>query len=149
MCVVYAMARIGGWILNLMQTKIPCRWKGKWRKIGPLLGPIKIPDVVGMVIFGLICRNMSSWTRDSFNPVWASYAETTTLLIILIRGSLELEFKGALFKIGLLASFPHLIEMAFNFILMWTALDMPPFVAISFALSMTAVAPAVVVPLMI
>lgn len=102
-----------------------------------------------MVIFGLITRNMSSWTRDTFNPVWANYAETITLLVILVRGSLELEFKGSLIRIGILASIPHIIETICNFLLMFIALDEPVFISISFALSMTAVAPAVVVPLMI
>ena len=76
-----------------------------------------------MVIFGLITRNMSTWTRDSFNPVWANYAETTTLMIILVRGALELEFKGALIKIGILASIPHIFETIVDFVLLYTALD--------------------------
>jgi hypothetical protein len=62
---------------------------------------------------------------------------------------MELEFKGALFKIGLLASIPHLVETAFNFIIIYFALSFPPFIALCFSLCMTAVAPGVIVPLMI
>ena len=80
-----------------------------------------MPSVVGMVIFGLIARNMHPWMGDTFNPVWANYAETTTLMVILVRGALELEFKGALLRIGILAAIPFVIETILDFILIYFA----------------------------
>lgn len=101
------------------------------------------------MLMGLLAWNMSTWTLESYNPVWGGYCESFTLMIILARGALELEFKGGLIWIGLLAFIPSLFEVGFDFLLIFLAIDTPAMIALSFAISMSAVGPAIVVPLMI
>ncbi len=66
-------------------------WKCKTKA---LLGPVKIPPLVVMILCGAIARNMFTWQRQAYNDVWASYIRMFCLMIILLRGGLELSFKG-------------------------------------------------------
>jgi len=66
-------------------------WKIKTK---PLLGPVKIPPLVIMILCGAIARNMFDWQREAYNDVWASYIRMFCLMVILLRGGLELGFKG-------------------------------------------------------
>lgn len=98
---------------------------------------------------GLLARNMSTWTSETYNPTWGMYFEVFTSMVIVTRGALELEFKGAYISITLLAFVPFIIEALCDFTLLYLAVEQPAMVSLSFGLSMTAVAPAVITPQMI
>mgnify|MGYP006951061189 CR=1 FL=1 len=70
-------------------------------------------------------------------------------MIILVRGSLELSFKGRLIGVILLTFIPFVTETIFDFILIKFGFKYPVAISFAYAICMTAVAPAVVVPLML
>ena len=110
---------------------------------------IKIPSIVGMVIMGVIARNMSGWTKSVFHEEIASYIKSFSLMIILVRGALELSFKGRLIGVILLTFIPFLTEVIFDFFVIKFGFKYPVAISFSYALCLSAVAPAVVVPLML
>lgn len=64
-------------------------------KFKPLLTSIRIPPLVGMIIAGCIARNFFGPTYMEFYPeLKASYIRMVCLSVILLRGGLELDFKG-------------------------------------------------------
>ena len=143
---VAVLAQLGGFFLNLLQMDI--KWKGK-TIIRPCFNYIKIPSIVGMILMGVLARNISQWTLDTFNDELATYIRSFSLMIILVRGSLELKFKGRVIAVFILTFVPFTMETIFDFILIRFGLKFPVAISFSFGLCLSAVAPAVVVPLML
>ena len=45
-------------------------WKLKTK---PLLGPVRIPALVVMILCGAVARNLHPYQRQAYNDGWASY----------------------------------------------------------------------------
>ena len=63
-------------------------------KTKPLCGPVRIPPLVTMIFMGFIARNCIPWISDNFNDIWAQHIRIVCLLVILLRGGIELEFRN-------------------------------------------------------
>ena len=98
---------------------------------------------------GVIARNMTVWNRDAFNEEIASYIKSFSLMVILVRGALELQFKGRLIGVILLTFIPFLTELIFDFFVIKFGFKIPTAISFAYAVCVTAVAPAVVVPMML
>ena len=107
--IVGLFALVGGLLIKLLGgmkcPKSPCCKKGC--ELKPILTKITIPPLVGMIIFGCLARNIlpTSFT-DDYNDVWAGYIRMVCLGVILLRGGLELEFKGKGITVVLLTLTP-------------------------------------------
>ena len=74
-----------------------------------------------MIIFGCVARNLLGIVKgdfnlitfmDSFNDIWAHYIRILCLGVILLRGGMEIEFKGTGLVVILLTLVPQAVEAA-------------------------------------
>ena len=146
----FLFALTGG--VKLRRTK--CCKKGCSTK--PVCGKVQLPPLVGMIIMGLIARNLPALASnnfskltwmDSYNDIWAHYIRIVCLGVILLRGGMEIEFKGTGVVVILLTLVPQAVEAA--------AVGLPAIglfpgmsLALAFALGnvIAAASPAILVP---
>ena len=94
---VVSFAALGGFLTMMLQEKV----------IKKHLPAITIPHLVGMIAFGCIARNAFGEITEVHYPVlWADWIRQICLCIILMRGGLELKFKGTGLVIVLLTLIP-------------------------------------------
>ena len=79
--------------------------------MNPVLTAVQIPPLVGMIIFGCIARNFlcESYMQHYPEPV-ASWVRNICLSIILLRGGMELDFKGKGLTVVLMTLLPQNFE---------------------------------------
>lgn len=120
--------------------------KIKWK---PLLGSVKIPALVVMILFGAVGRNFWSWERNAYNDTWATYIRMFCLMVILLRGGLELSFAGKGLIVFLYTFVPQLVEATSVMLVSYFIVGLPfaPSYALGFVCA--AVSPAVLVPSML
>ncbi len=115
--IVLLFSCIGGLLFALTGgIKVP---KNKICKKGcttrPVCKKVSLPPLVGMIILGCIARNLLAMAKndfhsltfmDSYNDMWAHYIRILCLGVILLRGGMEIEFKGTGFVVILLTLVP-------------------------------------------
>lgn len=83
---------------------------------GFLVNLVRLPPLLGMMIAGIILRNIPSLGLvDGISPVWSSVLRNIALAIILIRGGMALDAKklwSLKFVLPLLALLPCIMEGA-------------------------------------
>ena len=121
-------------------------------KIGPLhikalLTKIEIPPLVGMIVFGCIARNFfcAEYT-DHYPEPWAGWVRSICLSIILLRGGMELDFKGKGLTVVLLTLCPQNAEAAASALACRWIFSLPWALAFAEGFTLGAVSPAVLVP---
>ena len=141
---VVLFAVIGGLIAKIING---CKcWK---LKIPHLLGPVRIPALVVMILFGAVARNLFTWERDAYNDLWASYIRIVCLMVILLRGGIELSFRGKGIIVFLYTFVPQLVEATSVMLISWLAVGLPFPLAYSLGFVVAAVSPAILVPSML
>jgi hypothetical protein len=82
-------------------------------KMKPLLTSIEIPPLVGMIIFGCLARNfLCAEYMDHYPEKYAGWIRSGCLSVILLRGGMELDFKGKGLTVVLLTLCPQNGEAA-------------------------------------
>ena len=145
--IVAFFAIIGGIVTKMLGgytfTWGPCKGKG-W---GNVLGKVTIPLLVGMIVFGCICRNiMPASLTDHYNEIWAGYIRMTCLGVILLRGGMELEFEGKGITVVLLTLVPQMIEASSSAIAAYVIMGLPITLCFALGFILGAVSPAILVP---
>ena len=92
---------------------------------------------------------MFYWQRNAYNDVWASYIRMYCLMVILLRGGLELGFKGKGIIVFLYTFVPQLVEATMVMLIAWLAFGLPIPLAYALGFVCAAVSPAVLVPSML
>ncbi|KNC53383.1 uncharacterized protein AMSG_08888 [Thecamonas trahens ATCC 50062] len=110
---------------------------------------LAMPPLLGMLVAGLVLRNVPGGLLDGFDDEWASVLKSSALAVILIRGGLGLSLP-ALKAMGMptlrLSTIPVLVEAAAVGVLAMLFLDLPVAWALLLGFVLSAVSPAVVVP---
>jgi hypothetical protein len=105
--VVVVLAQIGGFLIQLLgginSKKFLCI---PACKLEPILKSITIPPLVGMILMGGVARNAFPDMMEDYNDKWAGYIRQVCLSVILLRGGLELDFKGQGMTVLLLTLMP-------------------------------------------
>ena len=104
-----------------------------------------IPPLVGMILFGMIARNISSY-MDKYDDDWGAYIRIVCLVVILTRGGMELSFKGKGLTVFLLTFIPQLTEAWTVALTAYGLYDLPIYLCFSLGFVIGAVSPAVLVP---
>ena len=88
---------IGGFVIKAMLEGITI----SGCKIKPCIKnkDIKIPTLVGMLLFGMIARNFFGDVKDFYPLIWAEWSRKICLCVILLKGGLKLKFNKRLGKI--------------------------------------------------
>jgi hypothetical protein len=60
----------------------------------PVLKGIVIPPLIAMIIMGCIVRNLFGWVVLPYPQPWTAWIRGFCLCILLIRGGLNVSFKG-------------------------------------------------------
>ena len=118
------------------------------KKVEPCSETLKIPPLLGMIIFGCIARNFFGDYMDNYNNQWGVYIRMGCLSIVLLEGGMDLEFdhEGSLKVIILMTLIPFLCEAALvTGSSMWL-MSIPFKIAITLGFQMGTVSPAILVP---
>lgn len=115
--------------------------------IKPVLTAIQIPPLVGMIIFGCLARNFLGPTYMIHYPdITASWVRMVCLSIILLRGGLELDFKGKGLTVVLLTLVPQACEAGAAALAARYIFGLPWPLCFAEGFCLGAVSPAVLVP---
>ena len=115
-------------------------------KTKPLLTKVTIPDLVGMIICGCLARNFFGSVMDAYNDEWGGLIRMVSLCVILLRGGLELDFKGKGLVVVLLTLCPQACEATAVALVSKGLLSMPWSLCFALGFIVGAVSPAVLVP---
>ena len=108
---------------------------------------IIIPPLVGMLIFGCVARNcFGDFFMDYYPLIWAEWSRIICLSIILLRGGLNLKFKGIGKIVALLTVCPCTTEAIVVGIVSRFLLHLPWTLCFANGFCLGAVTPAVLVP---
>lgn len=108
---------------------------------------ITIPPLIGMIVLGCLARNIiPPSVMDHYNDSWASYIRMVCLAVILLRGGLELEFKGKGLLVLLLIILPSGCESTTVALVSKSVFDLPITFAFALGFVFAAVSPAILVP---
>ena len=118
-------------------------------KINPILKNVKIPMLVGMIIFGVIARNCFGPKMHAYPSTWTSYLKYGCYCTLLIRAGLTIESAGRVLTTLLLTLIPQAVEANIDAWLCYSLFKMPRAVAYSLGYLLAAVSPSVTVPALI
>lgn len=148
--VVVACAAIGGILTQIAMFGLTF----KTGKIGPinihpLINSVKIPPLVGMIIFGCLARNFlcREYMQHYPEPV-AYWLRNVCLSVILLRGGMELDFAGKGLTVVLLTFVPQNFEAVGAALATRWIFKMPWSLCFAQGFTLGAVSPAVLVPSM-
>ena len=148
--VVVAMGAVGGIIVQILMQGISFR-SGKVGPIilKPALTAIQIPPLVGMIIFGCLARNfLCKEYMQHYPEEIAGWVRNVCLSIILLRGGMELDFKGKGLTVVLLTLVPQNLEALGSAVATRFIFNMPWSLCLAQGYTLGAVSPAVLVPSM-
>ena len=112
-----------------------------------MLTKIEIPPLVGMIVFGCIARNLFCTSyMEHYPEYYAGWIRSICLSIILMRGGMELDFKGKGLTVVLLTLCPQNSEAAAAALACRWIFDMPWPLCFAQGFTLGAVSPAVLVP---
>ena len=146
--VVVLLATAGGIFVQIMMKGIIF----SSGKVGPLhikamLTKIEIPPLVGMIVFGCLARNfLCNAYMQHYPEYYAGWIRSVCLSIILMRGGMELDFKGKGLTVVLLTLCPQNAEAACAALACRWIFDMPWPLCFAQGFTLGAVSPAVLVP---
>ena len=146
--VVVIMACCGGILVQILMKGV----KFHSGKVGPihikpLLTKIEIPPLVGMIIFGCLARNfLCSEYMDHYPEYYAGWIRSVCLSIILLRGGMELDFKGKGLTVVLLTLCPQNAEAICAALACRWIFSLPWPLCFAQGYTLGAVSPAVLVP---
>jgi len=140
-CTIFSVA-------GAMLFTIPNGFKFRGKRFKPWFPSVKIPSFLGMLLFGVMARNLPGDILEHLDPDWSSALRTVALTVILYRAGLELDVES-LKKMGratgLLTLLPQVGEGVSAGILGWLLMDIPIMLSLAMGFMLGAVSPAVVV----
>ena len=148
--VVVAVATMGGVLVQILMRGVEFH-SGKVGpiKLKPVLTAIQIPPLVGMIIFGCLARNyLCESYMQHYPEAIAGEVRNICLSIILLRGGMELDFKGKGLTVVLLTLIPQNFEAIGGALASRWIFNMPWTLCLAQGYTLGAVSPAVLVPSM-
>lgn len=146
--VVVLMAAAGGILTQILMHGINFR-SGKVGPVNvkPALTSITIPPLVGMIIFGCLARNfLCEEYMQHYPEYYASWIRSVCLSVILLRGGMELDFKGKGLTVILLTLVPQNAEAVAAALASRWIFGLPWALCFAEGYTLGAVSPAVLVP---
>ncbi len=141
------LSSVGGIILSILSSGYSIPAFGKWfkgYKIKPMLGGVRLSPVIGMICMGCLARNSFGQVMDSFPKDWAQWIRMCCLGMILVRGGLNVTFKGKGISVLLLSILPAFFEATTYALIGMGIFKMPIEVSYSMGFAAGSVATAIV-----
>ena len=109
--IVVAAALAGGIFTGLFfGINLPKFWRFPGFRLPPLITAFAIPPLILMIIMGIVSRNYFGEHADAFPSKWSVWIKNIALCILLIRGGLQVRFKGKGLLVVLLSVTPSWAE---------------------------------------
>ncbi|CAI2364810.1 unnamed protein product [Moneuplotes crassus] len=134
-----AFTLMGWYFIAFINGDAHPRWLECTKKV------MTIPPLVGMIVFGIIGRNIHPY-MDHFNDDWGANIRMVCLVVILTRGGMELSFSGKGLTVFLLTVAPQMFEASTIAGISKAVFDLPIYLCFSLGFVVGAVSPAVLVP---
>jgi NhaP-type Na+/H+ or K+/H+ antiporter len=107
---------------------------------------MQIPSLIMMIILGCIARNTFGDVMKAYPSAWTSYIRSICLAILLIRGGLQVQFKGKGLLVVFLTILPQSFEsLVFSFII-YGFFNMPFSFCFALGYIISCISPSVMVP---
>ena len=95
LAVVVILATLGGLAFRaLAGFDIPKVGRFKGYKVKAIIRYVTIPPLIGMILMGFIARNFIGGVMLAYPSRWATFIRLICLCLILMRGGLNVSFKG-------------------------------------------------------
>jgi hypothetical protein len=105
------VAAFGGIAIGLLGGfHFPKVWKFPGYHLKPILKGIVIPPLIMMIIMGAIARNLFGTIMAAYPAPWTVFIRGFCLSILLIRGGLQVSFRGKGLTVVLLSVVPQFFE---------------------------------------
>ena len=105
--IMVIFAAIGGLLIGALGGfNIPKIGKFKGYHVKPILKHVSIPPLIGMIFMGFIARNYVGGPMDAYNNRWASFIKYICLCMLMVRGGLNVTFRGKGLTVVLLSVVP-------------------------------------------
>ncbi len=117
--------------------------------VKPWLKTIKIPPLVGMIIFGMIARNFFGPKMLAYNSPWTGYLKFWCYCTLLIRAGLNLDPRGRILTTLLMTIVPQQVEASLVAWMAYGLFGMPVSVCYALGYLLACVSPSVTVPALI
>ena len=95
---------------------------------------------------GCIVRNTFGDVVKAYPSTWAQWIRTCCLAMLLVRGGLQVSFKGKGLLVLFMSFIPQSVEMLVIALVAYGVFDMPIEVCFAMGYAVATVAPAIVVP---
>jgi hypothetical protein len=112
----------------------------------PVLRGIVIPPLILMIIMGAIARNLFGSVMEAYPAPWTSYIRGFCLSILLIRGGLQVSFRGKGLTVVLLSVVPQFFEASIVALVAHALFDMPINVGYVLGYNLACISPSIIVP---
>lgn len=147
LAIVVVMSGIAGSLVGLLGgyhfPKLLC-FKGYHLK--PILTGVVIPPLLGMIVIGIISRNFFGSATKDFPKEWASFIKSICLGILLIRGGLQVTFKGKSMLLLVMTALPQTVEASIAAWITKGLTDLPIFVCYALGYTLSCISPSIIVP---
>lgn len=111
LALVIILSAVAGVILGMLGGfKIPAIGKFKGITVAPILTKLRIPPIIAMIIMGCVVRNTFGDVVKPYNNDWAQWIRMCCLAILLVRGGLQVSFRGKGLFVLLLTFIPLMFE---------------------------------------
>ena len=105
--IVVIFGSIGGILISFLAgIHVPKIGKFPGFTTRPIFTSIIIPPLIGMIIMGFIARNFVPICEQAFPSRWAYFIRMISLCLLLLRGGLNITFKGQGITVVLISFVP-------------------------------------------
>lgn len=118
------------------------------RVVAPIFKNINIPPIIAMIIMGCITRNFFGDVMKPYNNAWAQWIRVSCLGILLTRGGMNVSFTGKGILVVLMTFIPLMFEATTIALIAMGIFGMPIGIAFSLGFAVSALAVAIVAPLL-
>jgi hypothetical protein len=145
--IVVVIGAVGGVLVSFLGgIHLPKIGKFPGLNTRPLITSIVIPPLIGMIALGFVARNFVPLAAEAFPSRWAYFIRMICLCLLLLRGGLNITFRGQGITVVLIAFVPQACEALVIALIGQKLFSMPFYVAYTLGYSLACISPSVLVP---
>lgn len=145
--VVVASSIAGGFFIGLIFGVNLPKWGifpgFRWK---PLVSLFALPPLILMIIMGCVSRNLFGEMMDAFPKEWSMWIRSVSLCILLIRGGLQVQFKGKGWLVVFMSTIPSWCEAITIAFIVRNLFEMPYDLCFAIAFLIACISPSIMVP---
>jgi NhaP-type Na+/H+ or K+/H+ antiporter len=141
------VAAFGGIAVGLLGGfHFPKVWKFPGYHLKPIIKGVVLPPLIIMIIMGAIARNCFGSVMEAYPSDWTAHIRGFCLAILLIRGGLQVSFRGKGLPVLLLSVVPQFFEATIVALIAHELFGMPINVGYVLGYNLACISPSILVP---